>query len=689
MSLRTKLILAFVLLAVLPLTGITLYSYKASIRAFRRAVEAESGALAEEMGGRMDSMRRDLASQMDRLGSFPFRKLMEMKADESGVKSSPMMAQLVAEIGNVAALVDTIEFRPDVRRAPPPPAAAAPRKPDQPPLVDPEELVIHLSPGAAAPAAPSEARVPPAPPQIPEEAMSALSQAGRQEVEAQLRQVREYQAVMQKLSIERRKIAAEMKSAVEAAQKPALQAARVQQADPLAGNFGSVVRADGERVGTVRARVSSRQVFHEVFSRTRRRQGEIPFVVDAEGQLHAASPEEQTRLSSLVSPRALAAETEPLNARQLGDWVVVTRKEPDSNLTFGIARPIGQALQEIRKTAARNLGVGLALVGLALIGIMPLSNRMTRNLATLTRGADRLARGDLSTRVDVRSRDEIGRLADSFNRMSRELSENQRRLIEQERLRKELEMSRRIQEELLPKQPLHEGLVEAKGVSIPAREVGGDFFNYFPLPNGDIAILVGDVSGKGVAAALLMANLQATLQGRIPLASDLAELARKLDLEVASNTPPEVYLTLFMGIVNTAEKEMRYVNAGHHTQFALHASGSIEPLESTGRPLGLLPGGDFLERRTILSEGDALFLYTDGLVEAEDADGREFGRRRLEAVVLAQRSKGINEILSGVEQKIREHRGTVEAADDATMLVLKIGSAPPSQPAQEICPRIP
>jgi sigma-B regulation protein RsbU (phosphoserine phosphatase) len=298
---------------------------------------------------------------------------------------------------------------------------------------------------------------------------------------------------------------------------------------------------------------------------------------------------------------------------------------------------------------------------------------MTRDLAALTHGAEQLAMGNLNARVPVRSRDEIGKLAESFNRMARDLGEHQTRLVEQERLRKELEMSRRIQAELLPKQPLQEGPVEVKGISIPAQEVGGDFFNYFPLPGGDVAILVGDVSGKGVAAALLMANLQATLQARLALAPDLDRLAAQLDEELEASTPREVYLTLFMAILNHRQGRLRYVNAGHIPQLALRSSGEIERLESTGRPLGLLSGGGYVQREVRLGAGDALFLYTDGLVEARDASGNEFGQERVEALLRQGRSTGISQILVRIEEEVRRHRGQTEAADDTAMLVLKFG----------------
>ena len=162
-------------------------------------------------------------------------------------------------------------------------------------------------------------------------------------------------------------------------------------------------------------------------------------------------------------------------------------------------------------------------------------------------------------------------------------------------MHKELEMCRKIQEELLPRLPFRSGAIEVKGVSIPAREVGGDFFNYFPMPDGTMAMLIGDVSGKGLPAALLMANLQATIQARLPLELDLVKLAEQLDGEIAVNNA-EAYLTLFIAVLDSQSLKLRYVNAGHNSQFLLHSDGSVEQLQSTGRPIGLLAGAAFRKR---------------------------------------------------------------------------------------------
>jgi sigma-B regulation protein RsbU (phosphoserine phosphatase) len=289
-------------------------------------------------------------------------------------------------------------------------------------------------------------------------------------------------------------------------------------------------------------------------------------------------------------------------------------------------------------------------------------------------GVQRLSAGDLSARVDVKSRDEFGRLGVAFNQMAENVATHERLVVEQERMRRELELCRLIQNEMLPHHALRLGLAEVKGVSIPAREVGGDFFNYFALPGGEVALLVGDVSGKGVSAALLMANVQATLRARLPLEQDLARLADMLDRDLEQNTPLEVYLTLFVGIVDTVRRELRYVNAGHNPQFVLRTSGGFERLDSTGRPLGLLAGAGYEEVRLPLDEGDILFFYTDGMVDAENERGDFLGAERLEGALASSPRSDVDSVLLHVESTVRAFRGNAELSDDATMMALRFGA---------------
>jgi serine phosphatase RsbU (regulator of sigma subunit) len=430
------------------------------------------------------------------------------------------------------------------------------------------------------------------------------------------------------------------------------------------------VKKDGLVVGKANAVMNLERTLHAVLAFAKREQGEIPFAIDPQGTVYTPDRTQRPQLAALGITDTTSALGDGAPHR-IGDWIVVARKDA-SGLMFGIARPIGDSLREIRRVSFRNLSVGLALIALACIGIVPISHRMTQHVSSLSAGVRQLAGGDFSARVPVRSRDEFGALAAAFNRMAGDLERHQSLVVEQERLRRELELSRQIQTEMLPRVPLRLGAAEIKGVSVPAREVGGDFFNYFALADGRLALLVGDVSGKGVGAALLMANVQATLRARIPLETDLARLADSLDSEIDANTPRGVYLTLFLGILDVDRGLLRYVNAGHNPQFLLQARGGIQPLSSTGMPIALYPGHGYSEAQVAIAPGDLLFFYTDGLVEAENEAGEMFGADRLQALLAEEHEQGIDTVLERVEAATRRFRGRAEPFDDATLMALRI-----------------
>ena len=279
------------------------------------------------------------------------------------------------------------------------------------------------------------------------------------------------------------------------------------------------------------AEVNLPNLLATVLTTTRRDRGEIPFAVGKDGRLYTQTDDDKKKLEAIGGD--ITKPDAPAGTNRVGDWIVVSTADPTgSGLRFGIARPVGDSLQTLRRTSARNAGLGLAFIGLALIGIVPLSSRLTRNLSTLSDGVHRIAPGDYSARVKVRSNDEVGRLATAFNQMAEDVEQHQRSAVEQERIKRELELGRQIQHDMLPQGPLRLGLTEIKGVSVPAKEVGGDFFNYFSLHDGRIALLVGDVSGKGVGAALLMANIQASLRTRLALGQDLDAIAREIDVDI-------------------------------------------------------------------------------------------------------------------------------------------------------------
>jgi sigma-B regulation protein RsbU (phosphoserine phosphatase) len=173
-----------------------------------------------------------------------------------------------------------------------------------------------------------------------------------------------------------------------------------------------------------------------------------------------------------------------------------------------------------------------------------------------------------------------------------------------------------------------------------------------------------------------MANIQATLRARMPLESDLARLVDTIDREVDEGTPGGVFVTLFVGILDTERRVLRYINAGHNPQFVLRASGGIERLSAAGLPVGLYPGHGYAESELVLGDADLLFFYTDGMVEAEDERGDMFGIDRLESLLVAEHQAGVDDLLDRVERTVREFRGAAEPFDDATMMALRLDQVP-------------
>jgi serine phosphatase RsbU (regulator of sigma subunit) len=679
MSLRTRLIIAFLLLSVVPLSAMTFISYRSSVTTFENAARREASQSALDIGRRMERITAEVGRRMDRMF------LVQAQPTSGSGQPAPVRDRVAPMLGETASLVERVEFHP---MTPPPPGAppdavsppAAPwagrqegRNPFQPPL--PPGAYPGRGRGRGGPW-PGTPPTPPTPPEVivvdVQQAIEDAKKAVRTEMAASMPELTPLieESLNAALPAAEAALKAAAGTAARAAEAQTASAAREMQMQVEGRRVEIAVKQDGKVVGKANAMLNLDRTLRTVFALARRDQGEIPFAIDTRGALHNPDPEQRRVLESfgVTSLGPAATDGKP---RRAGDWLIVARRDP-SGLIFGIARPIGESLREIRRTSVRNLSLGLLVIALALIGIVPISHGMTRHLTSLDAGVRQLAAGDFKTRVPVRSSDEFGSLAKAFNQMAEDLERHQALVVERERLRKELELSRLIQTEMLPRAPLRLGAAEIKGISIPAREVGGDFFNYFALSDGRLALLVGDVSGKGVSAALLMANVQATLRARLAHEADLARLATDLDREIDETTPGPVYLTLFLGILDIARQELRYVNAGHNPQFVIHEGNGFEVMGATGLPIALYPGQPYGEEVVPARPGDLLFFYTDGLVEAEDESGEMFGFDRLKALLGREQRQGVDTVLHEVEEAVRRFRGNHEPMDDATLMALRL-----------------
>ncbi len=243
---------------------------------------------------------------------------------------------------------------------------------------------------------------------------------------------------------------------------------------------------------------------------------------------------------------------------------------------------------------------------------------------------------------------------------------------ERRRLEEELALARRIQEALLP-----ERLPEIEGYRLLARNeasrgVSGDYYTVLERGEGSECVLVvADVAGKGMAASLLTASLEALTAGPIEDGMPSEEICDRVSRLLFSRTPPEKYATAFVAVLDVVSGTLRYTNAGHNPPFLVRAGGELETLASNGHPIGLVDGSEYEAAEVRLDPGDLLAIYTDGITEAADPDEEEFGPQRLAAVCHERRGDALEAVADAVEQALADFVRGVPFADDRTLVMLQ------------------
>ena len=237
-------------------------------------------------------------------------------------------------------------------------------------------------------------------------------------------------------------------------------------------------------------------------------------------------------------------------------------------------------------------------------------------------------------------------------------------------LKGDLEIARQIQFGLLPFDPFSRGDTTICATMRPANTVGGDYFDIIDLGDDRIAVVIGDVAGKGIPAALLMALLQGSLRTLVTAGLRGTPLVRALNEHLYSNIPSNRLITLFYSELDLATGVVMFVNAGHNPPRVLRGNGELEPLGSTGVALGVLHGQSYDCGGVTLSPGDTLFMYTDGVTEAFDALDRDYGEERLDAVLRAGRHLPPGELLDVVREDVLAFGAPVRPRDDITLLAV-------------------
>jgi sigma-B regulation protein RsbU (phosphoserine phosphatase) len=246
-----------------------------------------------------------------------------------------------------------------------------------------------------------------------------------------------------------------------------------------------------------------------------------------------------------------------------------------------------------------------------------------------------------------------------------------REAIEKERIERELELAAGIQRQILPRDlPRVDGL-EIAARNLPTRQVGGDYYDFFPLSGGRLGFLVADVSGKGVPAALLVSTVHAAVHLQIDEARTIADLVGRIDRHLQRYAATRKFLTAFFGVVEPATGLLRYVSAGHNPALLHRSSGAVEQVKATGVPMGMFPNASWREETLAMEEGDLLCVYTDGVTEALDASEEEFGLERLERVLTATSEVSADDLCRRVFDAVGEFAADVPQYDDQTLLLVR------------------
>jgi len=239
------------------------------------------------------------------------------------------------------------------------------------------------------------------------------------------------------------------------------------------------------------------------------------------------------------------------------------------------------------------------------------------------------------------------------------------------RLEEDLANAKSIQQRLLPEKPPEIPGLQLAGVSHPARDVGGDYFDFIDLGNNHWGIAVGDVSGKGMPAALMMANLQATLRGfahTSPAAADTVAAVNKL---LVASTDSQTFVTLFYAVYNADTRTLTYCNAGHNPPMRFKNDGALELLETGGLIAGAFSWSDYIQESITLEPGECLLIFTDGVTEAANPADDQFGEERLEKVLREGGKTNASAVIQRVLDAVLKFQADAPVADDITLVCLK------------------
>lgn len=328
---------------------------------------------------------------------------------------------------------------------------------------------------------------------------------------------------------------------------------------------------------------------------------------------------------------------------------------------------IRRTLQGVRMAGGT---IVVVMIGVTVVALTS-SRAVTRPVRELAHAATELSHGHYNARAEVRTGDELEELGNAFNDVGPKLQER-------ERMKASLELAMEIQQHLLPDHPPVLAGFDISGRSIYCDETGGDYFDYIDqdeLGEGQLGIALGDVTGHGISAALLMASARAVLRSHAEQrGGDLGELMETLNQHLARDTDDKRFMTLYYCVLDGADRTLRWASAGHDPALWYRpATDDFEEMPSTGIPLGVIDGMAYEERGPLaLSSGDVVVTATDGVWEAANTDGEMFGKDRLREIIATHARQSAHEIEHAILDAVNRFLGAAPQEDDVTLVVIKV-----------------
>jgi sigma-B regulation protein RsbU (phosphoserine phosphatase) len=283
----------------------------------------------------------------------------------------------------------------------------------------------------------------------------------------------------------------------------------------------------------------------------------------------------------------------------------------------------------------------------------------------------RLGEGDFEARVDIQTADELQQLGDVFNEIGPKLDEHQK-------MQRSLELARTIQQRLLPKSAPELQNFDISGMCKYSDETGGDYYDFVSLDetgNGNVSVILGDVTGHGIGAALLMASARSMLRNNLRhYGYDPAKVLFEFNNELARDTDPDKFITLFMGIIEDENRQISWTLGGHDPAIWFqHKADNFDELSSVGVPIGFVPDMKFEKAGPVtLASGDVVVIGTDGIWEAANQPGEMFGKERLKDVIKNHQKKTAQEIGQEIIKAVLDFCQPQHQEDDITVVVVKV-----------------